>query len=252
VTARVVDAFGPGATGAVQDPILQSMTVKGAAGQTQPSEPPASGKLLYFTVSPEENTLYANTFVKNDQAGQTIPTSAVIKVTYGAVPNRPFITTRPTASVTGTTVTITWSTDVATTDNRVEYGATAAYGQVANETPVDGGNQDHTVVIENLSANTTYHFRVISGGGANQESVASADDTFTTQLGVLYGDLNADEKVNVQDATASLRLAVGLITPTDVQKVAGDVNGDGKLNAQDTTLILRKAVGTLTQFPVEG
>jgi hypothetical protein len=66
---------------------------------------------------------------------------------------------------------------------------------------------------------------------------------------VLPGDLNADGKVNVQDATISLRIAVGSLTATDAQKAAGDVNRDGKWNVQDTTLILRFAVGAITAFP---
>jgi hypothetical protein len=57
------------------------------------------------------------------------------------------------------------------------------------------------------------------------------------------GDLNGDGSVNVQDATISLRIAVGLLTPTDAQKAAGDANHDGSWNVQDATLILRAAVG---------
>jgi hypothetical protein len=69
--------------------------------------------------------------------------------------------------------------------------------------------------------------------------------------GIKLGDLNGDGKVNVQDATLSLRIAVGVVTPTDAQKAAGDVNHDGKRNVQDTTLILRFAVGALSRFPGE-
>jgi hypothetical protein len=57
------------------------------------------------------------------------------------------------------------------------------------------------------------------------------------------GDLNGDGKINVQDATLSLRIAVGLLTPSDAQKTLGDMNGDGNLNVQDATTVLRKAVG---------
>jgi hypothetical protein len=66
---------------------------------------------------------------------------------------------------------------------------------------------------------------------------------------VTLGDLNGDTKINVQDATVSLRIAVGAVTATDAQKSAGDVNHDGKWNVQDTTLILRRAVGAITAFP---
>jgi hypothetical protein len=66
---------------------------------------------------------------------------------------------------------------------------------------------------------------------------------------VTLGDLNNDGKINVQDATLSLRIAVGSLTATDAQKAAGDVNHDGKWNVQDTTLILRRAVGAISAFP---
>jgi hypothetical protein len=68
----------------------------------------------------------------------------------------------------------------------------------------------------------------------------------STPPAVKPGDLNGDGTVNVQDATLSLRIAVGLLTPSDAQKTAGDVNNDGKWNVQDATLILRIAVGLAT------
>jgi hypothetical protein len=62
------------------------------------------------------------------------------------------------------------------------------------------------------------------------------------------GDLNADGKISVADATLSLRIAVGLLTPTDAQKAADDVNKDGKWTVGDTTLILQVAVGVKSGF----
>jgi hypothetical protein len=73
-------------------------------------------------------------------------------------------------------------------------------------------------------------------------------DQLEPPIGVMLGDLNGDGKVNVQDATLSLRIAVGQLPPPG-QEIAGDVNHDGKLNVQDTTLILRFAVGAITVFP---
>jgi hypothetical protein len=57
------------------------------------------------------------------------------------------------------------------------------------------------------------------------------------------GDMNGDGRVNVADATLSLQIAVGNLTPTEAQKFAGDVNGDAKWDLRDTTLILKQAVG---------
>jgi streptogramin lyase len=59
------------------------------------------------------------------------------------------------------------------------------------------------------------------------------------------GDLNGDGKVNVADATTSLRIAVGSVTATDTQKQLGDLNKDGKINVLDATLTLRSVVGLL-------
>jgi len=84
---------------------------------------------------------------------------------------------------------------------------------------------------------------------ANLQKLAEFSGAISGGTTVTLGDLNGDGKVNVQDATLSLRIAVGVITPTDAQKAAGDVNHDGKWNVQDTTLILRKAVGAITTFP---
>jgi DNA-binding beta-propeller fold protein YncE len=66
---------------------------------------------------------------------------------------------------------------------------------------------------------------------------------YTVSEELLAGDLDGDGKVTVQDATLSLQITVGTLTPSTTQQSAGDVNGDGKLNLQDTTFILRKAVG---------
>jgi len=57
------------------------------------------------------------------------------------------------------------------------------------------------------------------------------------------GDLNADGKVDIKDATISLQIAVGNVQPTAAQKTAGDANKDGALDLKDTTLILGAAVG---------
>jgi len=78
------------------------------------------------------------------------------------------------------------------------------------------------------------------------QKLAEFSGAITVGGNVVLGDLNGDGKVNVQDATTSLRIAVGLITPSDAQKAAGDVNHDGKWNVQDATQILRAAVGLVT------
>jgi N-acetylneuraminic acid mutarotase len=63
-----------------------------------------------------------------------------------------------------------------------------------------------------------------------------------TQQGI-KGDVNNDGKVRSNDAMLALRIAAGLMEPTDYQKWAADMNDDGKIRSNDAMLILRKAAG---------
>jgi len=72
------------------------------------------------------------------------------------------------------------------------------------------------------------------------------------------GDANGDGKLGVNDALLTLRIAVGLTQPTEIQLLVCDVAplegmggrpmGDGKITVPDALLILRAAVG-LIQLP---
>ena len=62
-------------------------------------------------------------------------------------------------------------------------------------------------------------------------------------LGVSYGDVNADGKVNAKDALQVLRSAVGKETLTEKQKETADLNADGNIDAKDAQKILKQAVG---------
>lgn len=109
-----------------------------------------------------------------------------------------------------------------------------------------------------------------AGNAANGNGNQTGDYIYTTSVtspegsaspAVVYGDLNGDGKVNVQDATMALQIAVGLVQATDAQMAAGDVAptpgigpragqpfGDGKVNVSDATRILQRAVGIITDF----
>jgi hypothetical protein len=104
-----------------------------------------------------------------------------------------------------------------------------------------------------------------AGNAANGDNNNGGDFIYTTSKTiaegsatptVIFGDINGDGKVNVQDATLALRISVGLSTATDAQIKAGDVApkkadgtfGDGRLNVSDATRILRFSVGLETGF----
>ncbi len=94
----------------------------------------------------------------------------------------PVISNITAASITDSSVIITWTTNESAT-SQVEYGPTSGYGVF---TVVDSELiTSHSVSISGLDSNTTYHFRVISKDAADNSST-SGDNTFTTENYLVY------------------------------------------------------------------
>ena len=90
---------------------------------------------------------------------------------------------RTVAPIGSDSVTITWDTDE-NSDSTVEYGTDSSYGTITTteDTPVSSdGVTSHSVTISGLSADTVYHFRVISAD-ANSNTATSADNVFQTDI----------------------------------------------------------------------
>lgn len=64
----------------------------------------------------------------------------------------------------------------------------------------------------------------------------------------LYGDINQDGEINVQDVVLTMRHILNLQELNSIQKIAADVNGDNQINVADVTLIMRKALGLIEKF----
>lgn len=65
----------------------------------------------------------------------------------------------------------------------------------------------------------------------------------------LYGDINQDGEINVQDVVLTMRYTLGLQDLNSIQKIAADVNNDNQINVMDVTLIMRKSLGLIDKFP---
>jgi len=96
--------------------------------------------------------------------------------TTTTTPSAPTISAISSGTPTTTGTTITWTTDQAST-SQVQYGTTNAYGSSTTEDTAT--NTSHSVTLTGLSANTPYHYRVISTNSDGQTSTSS-DATFTT------------------------------------------------------------------------
>lgn len=87
----------------------------------------------------------------------------------------PTINSVAVTNITPTSATITWNTNEASS-TQVQYGTTTVYDSIANGT---SNATSHSVALNNLTANTLYHYFVMSADDANN-SASSADATFTT------------------------------------------------------------------------
>jgi hypothetical protein len=97
------------------------------------------------------------------------------------------------------------------------------------------GIEDVLVDGVSIGAESVYTFENVTTGH-------TIEAIFAVVTGI-KGDVNDDGQVRSNDAILALRIAAGLITPSDDQKWAADVNGDGLVRSNDAILILRKAAG---------
>ncbi len=120
------------------------------------------------------DTLYFFKISVTDTANHTTESAGSFKTKSETDATAPVVTN--VAVVVGETIaTITWDTNE-DSDSQVQYGKTAGYGSLGKDT---SAVVKHSVVLNGLAANTTYHFRVISTD-ANGNSGNSTDDTFKT------------------------------------------------------------------------
>ena len=118
-------------------------------------------------------TYYFDVVSANSSNVSSTSTSYSFTTTAAAAP---VISSVATSALTSSSVTITWTTDQASS-SQVNYGTTASYGSSSalNSSLVTS----HSVTLTGLTAGTTYYFDVVSANSSNVSST-SAGSTFTT------------------------------------------------------------------------
>ncbi|MDB5237207.1 MAG: hypothetical protein JWL88_309, partial [Parcubacteria group bacterium] len=103
-------------------------------------------------------------------------TTATVTVNNTAPDTTPPVIAAISAGTPGqTTATIHWTTDEAAS-SEVDYGTTTSYGTASTSATLV---TSHFVTLTGLTANTTYHFRIVSADASSNTST-STDQTFTT------------------------------------------------------------------------
>ncbi len=113
------------------------------------------------------------------------------------------------AVVTGTTATITWTTDEAA-DSRVNYGQTSSFGLTANSST---RGKAHTQVLTGLSLGADYHYQVSSTDGNNNTS-SSGNRVFTIKPapGTTPADVIPPVISDIQIAVANTTATISWVT----------------------------------------
>jgi hypothetical protein len=155
----------------------------------------------------------------------------------------PTISSRTATAITSTTATITWSTSEPAT-SQVDYGLTTSYGST---TPLDPALVlAHSVLLNGLSANTTYNYRVRSRDAAGNERV-SANSTFKTAvIDVVPPTVQSVNRVGASPTNAGS----ASWTVTFSEPVTGVDAGDLALVGSVTGAVISSVTGSGSQYVV--
>ena len=151
-----------------------------------------------------------------------------------------------------------------TTVGSFEISGTIASGYAANAEVTVKLMQGDVEVASTVTTDQTYSLTVITQEGVYQlvvskaghvtatyEIVVTGEDLVQDVTLSLYGDVNGDGWVDVEDAMMILQYEVGLLDDSDLYLTVGDVSGDGWVDVEDAMLILQYEVGLVEQFPAE-
>ncbi len=149
----------------------------------------------------------------------------------------PVISGVSSSGITGSGATIAFATDEKAT-TQVEYGTTTGYGSL---TDVDKTQvTSHSVSLEGLAANTTYHYRVKTTDAAGNEAV-SDDFSFTTPQPVTAVALNKSSTTIVKGLSEQLTATVqppnatnAAVTWASTDNRVATVSTTGLVTAVDT------------------
>ena len=123
----------------------------------------------------------------------------------------PAVTTGPAQGVGATSVTLTGSVTpgAAATTAHFELGTTTAYGVSTPDQsiPAGGGDVPVQATATGLSANTTYHYRLVAGG------VAGADQTVKTAPAPVNPTVPTIARLTTVEKTATTARLSARITP---------------------------------------
>jgi len=138
---------------------------------------------------------------------------------------------------------------------KVEYGLDTSYGDFASSAPAF--RRAPSVSVPML-AGKTYHYRVYLIDPSGNTTVSDDYTHTTSDISILYGDVDLDGNISAEDALLALRHATNILPLlTGNALIAADVDDDDGItdpqdvNAEDALMILQYSANIRTRFPVQ-
>jgi len=174
--------------------------------------------------------------VKSADAANNQATSADFTFTAAAAATPPTISALAASSISSSSATITWATNVPAT-SQVNYGTTAAYGQgsALNSSLVTS----HSVTLSGLTASTLYHFQAKSADAANNQAT-SADFTFTTSAAAAPPTISAVAASSITSSGATINWTTNV--PATSQVNYGATVAYGQSSPLNSSLVTSHSV----------
>lgn len=179
-----------------------------------------------------------------------------------------FIDTAPNTNIQGkpnnilikqyspSSCSITWETDERSS-SQVEYGLTQNYGSMTEIDPIL--TQKHSIVINHLSPNTVYHFKILSEG-LNGVNIVSDDIIFYTKdlpsinLGTAVNRIIFDASLNKAYAIDNTHMKILVVDLSsrilEKEIVLSSKPSDLCLSEDATKLYIVNYDGTVSEFEV--
>jgi len=132
----------------------------------------------YWEVKAIDNSNASSSFALANNGAVAFKVDTVVPtIPHGhGHPSAPILSSINVSNITNTSATITWNTDQ-NSDSQVNYGLSNNYSLNTN---IPTETTFHTVILNNLKANTLYHFQVQSISSSINLKSISADYTFVT------------------------------------------------------------------------
>ena len=210
-SARLCGTVNPNGSEVTQCVFEYGITI--SYGHSAPCAPPPGSGTSPVEVSAEVTGLTANTTyhfrISATNAGGIGEGS---DGTFKTLPNAPTVVTGVASSVSQTTAILNATVNPNSSpvsECKLEYGLTSTYGKTAPCTPSPGSGESPVAVsasVGALSANTTYHFRIVASNPGGEGK--GADETLKTQSPASAPTVATKAASSITQTSASLNATV--------------------------------------------